>query len=106
MRHPTRAGAELHHHVGGPQSDPLEQHPEVEQEPGEILAVAKGLGEQELAVLGDGEVLLGGEVELICTGDELWTLPHLWTHTTRPQDACKTAQKAVSHSAHSPSSSC
>ena len=27
----------------------------------------------------------------------LWTLPHLWTHTTRPQDACKTARRAVSH---------
>ena len=31
----------------------------------------------------------------------LWTLPHLWTHSTRPQGACKTAQTAVSHSAHS-----
>ena len=32
----------------------------------------------------------------------LWTLPHLWTHRTRPQGACKTAQTAVSHSAHNP----
>jgi len=31
----------------------------------------------------------------------LWTLAHLWTHTPRPQGACKTAQTAVSHSAHS-----
>jgi len=35
----------------------------------------------------------------------IWTLPHVWTHTTRPQDACDTARRAVSHSAHSPSTS-
>ena len=31
-----------------------------------------------------------------------WTVPRLWTHRTRPQVAWKTAQHAVSHTAHSP----
>ena len=29
-----------------------------------------------------------------------WTLPSLWTHRTRPQGTWKTAENAVSHSAH------
>ena len=29
-----------------------------------------------------------------------WTLPSLWTRRTRPQVTWKTAQNAVSHSAH------
>jgi len=29
-----------------------------------------------------------------------WTVPRLWTHRTRPQAAWKTAQNAVSHTAH------
>ncbi len=29
-----------------------------------------------------------------------WTVPRLWTHRTRPQVAWKTAQNAVSHTAH------
>ena len=29
-----------------------------------------------------------------------WTVPRLWTHSTRPQVAWKTAQNAVSHTAH------